>query len=395
MKLGEIVEKPISGEWGDEDLDGVGVPVLRTTNFTNEGVLNLNSVVTRLIPLEKCEKKYLCPGDIIIEKSGGSDKQPVGRVVFYDGPERQFLFNNFTAALRVKENLDFDKKFLFYALFIAYRRGGTEPYQNKTTGIRNLQLQRYLNELEVPAPPLAEQERIVAELDAVVATLKKRQAQLAELDALVEARFVELFGDPATNPKGWPVKILKDCLAEIQSGNREKGGALASGVPSLGAEHINNDGGFNLQPEKLKYIGEEFYCNLKRGKIQIGDVLLVKDGATTGKTGYVTSSFPFEKAAVNEHVFLLRSKPGMTNLFLFYYLRSKVGKERVLGKFHGATIGGITKDFALIEIPLPPLELQERFAAEVERVEALKTTVRAGIAETQTLFDALTQRYFG
>ncbi len=253
----------------------------------------------------------------------------------------------------------------------------------------------FLESVTLPIPPLAEQARIVAELDAVVATLKKRQTQLAELNALVEARFIELFGDPATNPKGWAVKILKDCLAEIQSGNREKGGALASGVPSLGAEHINNDGGFNLQPEKLKYIGEKFYCNLKRGKIQIGDVLLVKDGATTGKTGYVTSSFPFEKAAVNEHVFLLRSKPGMTNLFLFYYLRSKVGKERVLGKFHGATIGGITKDFALIEIPLPPLELQERFAAEVGRVEALKTTVRAGIAETQTLFDALTQRYFG
>lgn len=253
----------------------------------------------------------------------------------------------------------------------------------------------FLESVTLPIPPLAEQERIAAELDAVAATLKKRQTQLAELNVLVEARFIELFGDPATNPKGWPVKILKDCLAEIQSGNREKGGALASGVPSLGAEHINNDGGFNLQPEKLKYIGEEFYCNLKRGKIQIGDVLLVKDGATTGKTGYVTSSFPFEKAAVNEHVFLLRSKPGMTNLFLFYYLRSKVGKERVLGKFHGATIGGITKDFALIEIPLPPLELQERFAAEVERVEALKTTVRDGIAETQTLFDALTQRYFG
>ena len=122
---------------------------------------------------------------------------------------------------------------------------------------------------------------------------------------------------------------------------------------------------------------------------------LVKDGATTGKTGYVTEAFPFEKAAVNEHVFLLRSKPIMLNVFLFHYLRSKVGKERVLGKFHGATIGGITKDFALIEIPVPPLELQERFAAEVERVEAIKAKVRDGIAETQTLFDALTQKYFG
>ncbi|MBQ6827414.1 MAG: restriction endonuclease subunit S, partial [Thermoguttaceae bacterium] len=210
MKLGEIIEKPISGEWGDEDVDGVGVPVLRTTNFTNEGVLNWDSLVTRLVAPEKREKKYLRPGDVVIEKSGGSDKQPVGRVVFYDGPERRYLFNNFTAALRLKESLNFSAKFLFYALFAVYRRGGTKAYQNKTTGIRNLQLQRYLSELEIPAPPLATQERIVAELDAVAATLKKRQTQLAELEALVESHFVELFGALGTNPRNFATVALSD-----------------------------------------------------------------------------------------------------------------------------------------------------------------------------------------
>ncbi|MBQ8286220.1 MAG: restriction endonuclease subunit S [Thermoguttaceae bacterium] len=325
--------------------------------------------------------KVANPNELLI-----SVRAPVGAINISD---KICCIGRGLAALKPKSGVVL--KYLYYTL-----RHFRPDLENRSVGTTFKSVNKMtLADLGIPLPPLAEQERIAAELDAVAATLKKRQAQLAELNALVEARFIELFGDPATNPKGWPVKILKDCLAEIQSGNREKGGALASGVPSLGAEHINNDGGFNLQPEKLKYIGEEFYSNLKRGKIQIGDVLLVKDGATTGKTGYVTPSFPFEKAAVNEHVFLLRSKPGMTNLFLFYFLRSKVGKERVLGKFHGATIGGITKDFALIEIPLPPLELQERFAAEVERVEALKTTVRAGIAETQTLFDALTQRYFG
>ncbi|MGZ0051167.1 hypothetical protein [Brevibacillus gelatini] len=70
-KLNEIIEKPLSGEWGEEDEVGTGIPVLRTTNFTNEGVVNYSNVVTRKIDPRKAKEKYLVKGDIIIEKSGG------------------------------------------------------------------------------------------------------------------------------------------------------------------------------------------------------------------------------------------------------------------------------------------------------------------------------------
>ena len=90
-KLIDITGKALAGEWGNDDETGTGIPVLRTTNFTNEGVVNYDSVVTRSITKKNIEDKFLCPGDIIIEKSGGSDKQPVGRVIFYEGPENTFL----------------------------------------------------------------------------------------------------------------------------------------------------------------------------------------------------------------------------------------------------------------------------------------------------------------
>ena len=114
MKLSDIIEKPCSGEWGTDDECGNGIPVLRTTNFTNEGIINYSNICTRTIDKTKASKKFLRHGDIIIEKSGGSDKQPVGRVVYFDRDDNKYLFNNFTAALRAKANGSPNMFFLHY-----------------------------------------------------------------------------------------------------------------------------------------------------------------------------------------------------------------------------------------------------------------------------------------
>ena len=143
-KLIEVTGKALSGEWGTEDVNGVGIPVLRTTNFTNEGIINYENVVTRTITKKNIEEKYLKYGDIIIEKSGGSDKQPVGRVVFFEGPEQKYLFNNFTGLLRVKDKEKWNPKYVFYTLFSNYRRGITKSFENKTTGLHNLKVDDYV-----------------------------------------------------------------------------------------------------------------------------------------------------------------------------------------------------------------------------------------------------------
>ena len=83
-KLIEITGKALAGEWGTDDVTGEGIPVLRTTNFTNEGVVDYSDVVTRKIAKKNIDEKFLREGDIIIEKSGGSDKYPVGRVIYFD-----------------------------------------------------------------------------------------------------------------------------------------------------------------------------------------------------------------------------------------------------------------------------------------------------------------------
>ena len=142
-KLLDITGKAISGEWGTDDVVGDGIPVLRTTNFTNNGEVDYSDVVTRNLGKKKLSEKYLRHGDIIIEKSGGSDKQPVGRVIFFEGPENTYLFNNFTGLLRVIDQTRWQPKYVFYALFANYRMGGTKPFENRTTGLHNLQTDSY------------------------------------------------------------------------------------------------------------------------------------------------------------------------------------------------------------------------------------------------------------
>lgn len=154
----DVIFKPMSGEWGVDDTAGTGVKVLRTTNFTDTGKIDFSEVVIRIIEPNKVEEKALREGDILIEKSGGSDTKPVGRVVFFHKTAEKYLFNNFTAALRCKDK-SINSYYLFIFLFVTYWTGGTKLYENKTTGIHNLKLADYLENTYIPIPPVELQEQ--------------------------------------------------------------------------------------------------------------------------------------------------------------------------------------------------------------------------------------------
>ncbi len=134
-------------------------------------------------------------GDIIIEKSGGSDKQPVGRVVYYDGLDNTYLFNNFTALLRVKNQKIWVPRYVFYALLKNYRQGGTIPFENKTTGLHNLKIDAYINNFKINEIPINIQQKICVILDKIQGIIRVRKQQLIDFDTLIKARFVEMFGN--------------------------------------------------------------------------------------------------------------------------------------------------------------------------------------------------------
>jgi type I restriction enzyme S subunit len=130
---------------------------------------------------------------------------------------------------------------------------------------------------------------------------------------------------------------------------------------------LKYDGKFDFSA--IKYVPKKFAASMSKGQIQSNDILVVKDGATTGKTAFVDSNFPFRDAVVNEHVFVCRPTQEIEPRFLFRFLMSMDGQERILENFQGSAQGGINQSFAPnTEVPLAPLNEQRRIVAKLEKI---------------------------
>ncbi len=185
-------------------------------------------------------------------------------------------------------------------------------------------------------------------------------------------------------------------ITSLESGGRPKGGALTDGgIPSLGAEHLNSDGTLNL--ESLKYIPLSFYENLNKGRINKNDILIVKDGATTGKVSFVNGVFPYKDAAINEHVFLLRvDEKKLYSKYLFYHLYSDFGKNQILSDFRGSTVGGISRGFVeYINLPLPDLKTQKEIAHVLEQADKARQQRKAANGLTDQFLQSSFLSLFG
>jgi type I restriction enzyme S subunit len=172
----------------------------------------------------------------------------------------------------------------------------------------------------------------------------------------------------------WVEVSFKNVITTLESGSRPKGGVkgISEGIPSIGAEHLDSDGGFDFS--NVRYIPESFAKNMKRGVVNQGDILIVKDGATTGKVSLVAKNFPFKLCCINEHVFICRLDKNISNEYTFYFLRSQTGQEQIMAGFHGGAQGGINSAFVdNIYFPLPPFNEQKRI---VEKLEAILPKVR-------------------
>ena len=391
-KLIDITGKCISGEWGLDDNDGTGIPVLRTTNFTNEGIINYNNIVTRQINKAKLDNKYLKHGDIIIEKSGGSDNQPVGRVVYFEGEENKYLFNNFTGLLRVSNKSKWFPKYVFYTLFSNYQKGGTRAFENKTTGLHNLKTDSYVSYVEIKEVSFEEQEEIAQNLDKVIKLISLRKQQLSKLDELVKSRFIEMFGDPIFNEKRWLTDSVENVCSDIYGG----------GTPSKAHPEYYENGDIPWVSSKDMKSSILYDSQIRINQLGVDNstakivpinsvIMVIRSGILKHTLPVAINAVPI---TVNQDLKVFVPSQRITSLFLMYLF--KMLEKDILSGVRAVTADNI--EFNSLKermIIVPPMELQEQFASFVEQIDKSKFEIQKSLEKLETLKKALMQKYFG
>lgn len=153
----------INGLWTGKKPPFVNVGVIRNANFTKDFRLDYSKIEYIDVESKAFAKRHLIDGDLIVEKSGGSDNNPVGRSILYEGPDVTYSYSNFTMVLRIQNRELVLSKYLYYFLMAIYIRGDMRKMQTQTTGLHNLILDSFMS-IMVPIPPLQEQIRIVEKI---------------------------------------------------------------------------------------------------------------------------------------------------------------------------------------------------------------------------------------
>ena len=364
-KLGDICNV-INGLWTGKKEPFINVAVIRNTNFSKDCQLNLENVAYIDVEAKQFASRKLLCGDIIIEKSGGSEKQPVGRPILFNISEGDYSFSNFTSTLRIKEDAKVESSFLHKCLYASYLKGETLKLQSKTTGLHNLNMKGYLR-LNIPLPPKSTQLAIVSELDKINELIRLKKEQLKDFDNLAQSLFYEMFGDPVENEKGWEVKKLGE-VYKMKSGDSLSTKSFEEGdIPVYGGNGIS---GYHN-----KYNKDGSYIIIGRVGVYCGNVRIVK-----GRFWLTDNAFE-----------LLYDNSSQNEVFVCSLLT-----HLNLRKYANAAAQPVISNNTLkhVSIPLPPLPLQHFFAHRIEQIEHQKAEVQKSITDLETLLASRMQYWF-
>ena len=280
-----------------------------------------------------------------------------------------------------------DKGYLYY-----YMPTALKEIEAKTPFVTVKHLSaKELNKIKIPLPPLDEQRKIAAVLDKVSDLIAKRRQQLDKLDEMVKARFVEMFGDPISNPHKWELQSLSNICKDIYGGgtpSKSHPEYFEGSIPWVSPKDMKSD----IIMDSIDHITEEAVENSSTKMVPKGAVLMVI------RSGILKHTLPVAIAAVeltvNQDMKAFIVGENVTAKFLMYYFRTI--KADVLSRVRSVTADNIDfKEFQKRMVILPPIELQNRFDAFVEQTEKTKTTISRSLEKLETLKKALMQEYFG
>ena len=387
---------------------------IRITDIDDHGNLQNEDWKTA----KKIDEKYILErNDLLFARSGAT----AGKTFIYKREHGKAIFAGYLIRFRFDETR-INPLFVFYYTLLSRYKSWIKIIQ-RPSGQPNINSKEF-KAFEIPLPPLSIQNHIVSSMQYAYAR-KEQKEQEADtlLDSLddylltelgiempeVEEKkcFVVYAGetislriDPFYYKNHYKVienllsnlsnvRRLAELLQLIDSGSRPKGGVanIQSGVLSFGGEHINNQ--CEVEINNPRYIPQEFHSLHKKTETQLNDLLLVKDGATTGKIGIVSDTAHIGQN-INEHLFLLRTKDDINPIFLLNYLNSCFGKLQIQREVTGATVTGITRDVVKrLKIILPDIEKQTEIA---DHISEIRSNVKRLQQEADTILEQAKER---
>ena len=249
-----------------------------------------------------------------------------------------------------------------------------------------------LADLQVPEIALEEQRRIVRTLEHLLDSIDIRQKQLDSLDQLIKARFVEMFGDPFVNPMEWEQAIMKSVCKKITDGEHGSVPREAAGHPFLNAKHIKQNGTIDWQT--ITYTSDEVHKRIySRCNPEAGDILMT----TTGTIGNVAIVPAVEEFSMDRGITLLKlNRTIVSPRFVTWLLRFDAMQMIMTANIHASAIGHLfLNKVEQLPVIVPPMQLQEQFAAFVSQVDKSKLSIQASLDQLETLKQSLMQNYFG
>ena len=362
---------------------GQGIPFLTVKDFSNDGYIDLVgcSHITEN-EFEKAERANSAPkrGDVLFSKDG-----TVGKVYVVDTRETFAVLSSLAILRPDASRLDAS----YFGRVLKTDSCLDQASQSKTgSAIRRIIL-KDLKRVRFPLPPLAEQKRIAAILDAADAVRAKRRETLAQLDTLIQSTFLDMFGDPVTNPMGWDTFNLEQ-VGQVITGNtpsRKRPEYYGDNIEWIKSDNINDPSVFLTEAEeRLSVAGKAVARTTPKGSILV--TCIAGSPACIGNAAIADREVAFNQQ-INAFV------PGERIRSWFAIGMFLVGKRLVQSASTNAMKGMVSKSaFSAVSVPVPPMSLQSRFAAIFESINQQKASQRAHLAELDTLFASLQSRAF-
>lgn len=285
----------------------------------------------------------------------------------------------------------FDLRFLQYML-----AGKTAELQRKARGVAQANINgSVLKATEIVIPPLPEQERIAAILDAADALRAKRRESIEQLDALIQSTFIDMFGDPVTNPMGWKVRPLLSLARKFCDGpfgsNLKSSHYTDSGIRVI---RLQNIGVGEMINDDVAYISNEHYQSLPRNHCQPNDVIIGTLGEPNLRACIVPETL---KDSLNKADCLLfrADTEAVRPTYVCWLLNSPQLVKKALELVRGQTRGRISLGrLKEIEIPVPPLEVQQMFQERIEAIRSMSRSMKVHDNDLDALFASLQSRAF-